>query len=125
MAWCLGEFLLFWTHIGVGQYFVQRYVSCATVADAKKSIWVGTFVSILIGAVLIPLIGMAALSYFSGCDPVMAKQIGRYDALMPYLVTKMFKNSPGMVGLFISAAYRYIWKIANKLKTFFSFLNKK
>ena len=28
-------------YMGTGQYFVQRYVSCATVRDAQKSVWVG------------------------------------------------------------------------------------
>jgi len=59
-----------------------------------------------VGGLLIPLIGMASISYFSGCDPVLNKELERHDALVPYLVTKIFNDVPGMTGLFISAAYR-------------------
>jgi len=104
-AWFLGEITLMFFHIGVGQYFVQRYVSCATVKDAQKSIWVATVVSLIVGGLLIPLIGMASISYFAGCDPVLNNELGRHDALIPYLVTKLFSKVPGMTGLFISAAY--------------------
>jgi Na+/proline symporter len=106
VAWLIGEFIFIFSQLGVGQYYVQRYVSCATVEDAKTSVWIGSLIAIILGSICIPLIGMASISYFSGCDPVMSKKIPRYDALIPYLVAKVFKNSPGMVGLFISAAYR-------------------
>ena len=45
------------------------------------------------------------LAYFRNCDPVQNGDIEKYDAMMPYFTTQLFKNSPGMVGLFISAAY--------------------
>ena len=32
-AWLIGEFSLMLFDLGLGQYFVQRYVSCATVKD--------------------------------------------------------------------------------------------
>ena len=60
-------------HIGFGQYFVQRFVSCATPNDAKKSIWVGASVSLIVGGIFIPMIGMASISYFKGCDPVKVR----------------------------------------------------
>ena len=56
-AWFLGEWSLVLLHLGMGQYFVQRYVSCATLNDARKSVWVGTIVSLIVGGLLIPLIG--------------------------------------------------------------------
>lgn len=59
----------------------------------------------IVGGLLIPLIGMASISYFAGCDPVLNNELGRHDALIPYLVTKLFSKVPGMTGLFISAAY--------------------
>ena len=49
---------------------------------------------------------MASISYFSGCDPVLNGELGSIDALVPYLVKKLFNDVPGMTGLFISAAYR-------------------
>ena len=32
-AWIVGEISLMFFNVGTGQYFVQRYVSCATVKD--------------------------------------------------------------------------------------------
>ena len=69
-AWFFNEINIMVCHIGFGQYFVQRFVSCATPNDAKKSIWVGASVSLIVGGVFIPMIGMASISYFRGCDPV-------------------------------------------------------
>ena len=48
---------------------------------------------------------MASISYYSGCDPVLNKELHRHDALVPLLVTKIFREVPGMTGVFISAAY--------------------
>ena len=107
-AWFVNEVSLMLIDFGLGQYFVQRYVSCATVNDARTSVWVGAVVALLMGGLVIPLIGMATISYFAGCDPVLAGELGRHDALVPHLVTQIFQAVPGMTGLFISAAYRYI-----------------
>ena len=59
----------------------------------------------IVGAVLTPMVGMAALAYFKGRDPVKCGEIGKADQLMPYLAARIFENVPGMTGLFISAAY--------------------
>ena len=48
---------------------------------------------------------MAALAYFHGCDPIMSGELEKQDQLLPYLAAKIFKDSPGLTGLFISAAY--------------------
>ena len=106
-AWCLYEFSLLFSTVGTSQYFVQRFVTCKTLSDAKKALWIATVVSELLGAFLIPIIGMAAISYFAGCDPLQNGDITRNDALMPFMVSKVFEKVPGMTGLFISAAYRY------------------
>ena len=39
-AWFFNEINIMFLHIGTGQYYVQRYVSCATVQDGRKSVWV-------------------------------------------------------------------------------------
>ena len=59
----------------------------------------------VMGSIIIPMIGIAALGYFSGCDPVKSGQITKYDQMMPFLATELFKNSPGMTGLYIAAAF--------------------
>ena len=91
--------------VGFGQYFMQRSVACKSIKDARKSIFLGVTLTLLVGSVLIGLIGMGTLAYFDGCDPVKSKQIKRYDQIIPYLATKVFDGTPGMVGLYISAGY--------------------
>ena len=59
----------------------------------------------LVSSVLIAFVGMGAIAYFDGCDPVKSNQISRYDQIMPYLANKVFDGTPAMVGLYISAAY--------------------
>ncbi|CBY18739.1 unnamed protein product [Oikopleura dioica] len=51
------------------------------------------------------MIGMASISYFRGCDPVKSGKITRIDAIVPFLVQEIFKEIPGMTGVFISSAY--------------------
>ena len=104
-AWFFNEINIMVCHIGFGQYFVQRFVSCATPNDAKKSVWVGASVSLIVGGVFIPMIGMASISYFRGCDPVKSGKISRIDAIVPFLVQEIFSEIPGMTGVFISSAY--------------------
>ena len=62
-------------------------------------------IALFFGAVITPMTGLAALAYFDGCDPVKNKTLAKYDQIMPYLATQIFQYSPGLTGLFISAAY--------------------
>jgi len=43
-------------------------------------------------------------AYFEGCDPIQAGLIQRPDQMIPLLVAKVFRDTPGMAGLFVSAA---------------------
>ena len=60
---------------------------------------------IAMGSIITPMMGIAALAYFNGCDPVQSGQLEKNDQIMPFLAAELFKNSPGMTGLYISAAY--------------------
>ena len=51
------------------------------------------------------LTGCAAYAYFEGCDPVKNKKLDKVDQIVPFLVMRIFKDLPGMAGLFVSAAY--------------------
>ena len=61
--------------------------------------------SIVMGSIITPMMGIAALTYFNGCDPVQSGQLEKNDQIMPFLASELFKNSPGMTGLYISAAF--------------------
>ena len=95
----------FLSQVGFGQYFVQRFVACKTIKDARISMSFGVSMTMLVYAILIPACGLGILAYFRHCDPVQAEIIHKYDSIMPYFMTQMFKDAPGMTGLFISAAY--------------------
>ena len=48
---------------------------------------------------------MAAISYYSGCDPVLSGEIVRADSLVALTVRRLFKGIPGLTGLFIAAIF--------------------
>lgn len=89
---------------GCNQVFTQRYLSCDSVKSARIALWLK-----LIPGTLFTLLsfgnGLAMYAYYEGCDPVMAKQINKADQAMPRLALEIFQNTPGMAGLFVSAAY--------------------
>ena len=58
------------------------------------------FVNLLCG-----LIGMAAISYFAGCDPVMSGEALRADSILALIANKLFKVVPGLTGLFIATLF--------------------
>jgi len=49
--------------------------------------------------------GCAMYAYFEGCDPLKKGVIKKPDQLMALLVVSVFKEVPGMAGLFVSAAF--------------------
>ena len=49
--------------------------------------------------------GCAMYAYFEGCDPLKKGVIKKPDQLMAFLVVSVFKEAPGMAGLFVSAAF--------------------
>jgi len=86
------------------QTLVQRLQSCKSEKDAKRALvafqvilWVLLFNSAMNG------LGMYA--YFEGCDPLLSGKFTDRNQYVPYLVLKLFREFPGMTGLFVSAAY--------------------
>ena len=69
------------------------------------SLTIGMFLAVGLGSIITPMTGLAALAYFNGCDPVLNRQLEKNDQIMPFLAAVIFKNSPGLTGLYISAAY--------------------
>ena len=51
------------------------------------------------------LCGCLMYVYFEGCDPYESGRILQQDQAIPFLVLKVFKDYPGVAGLFVSAAY--------------------
>ncbi|KFO30300.1 Sodium-coupled monocarboxylate transporter 1 [Fukomys damarensis] len=94
-----------WTSIyGVNQSQVQRYIACKSRFQAKLSLYVN-----LVGlwAILTCSVfcGLALYSRYRDCDPWTAKKVSAEDQLMPYLVLDIFRDYPGVPGLFVACAY--------------------
>ncbi|XP_068524974.1 sodium-coupled monocarboxylate transporter 1 [Anas acuta] len=94
-----------WTGIyGVNQSQVQRYIACKSRFHAKMSLYIN-LVGLWAILVCATLCGLSLYSIYKECDPWSAKQVSALDQLMPYLVLDIFKDFPGMPGLFVASAY--------------------
>ena len=51
------------------------------------------------------LTGLAAYSYYEGCDPLISGKIDKPDEIILRLALEIFHDKPGLVGLFVSAAF--------------------
>lgn len=49
--------------------------------------------------------GAVMYAYFEFCDPLDADLIEARDQAVPYMVIKLFKNTPGLAGLYVAAVY--------------------
>ncbi|XP_069104335.1 sodium-dependent multivitamin transporter-like isoform X2 [Argopecten irradians] len=51
--------------------------------------------------------GMIAYAYFyaKGCDPLASKQISNPNQVIPFMVLDIFRNLPGMSGLFLASLF--------------------
>jgi len=49
--------------------------------------------------------GFVMYAYFRGCDPILTKAVTKPDQLAPYLSTLIFRDLPGLSGIFVAAAY--------------------
>ncbi|NWX89585.1 SC5A8 protein, partial [Nothoprocta pentlandii] len=89
---------------GVNQSQVQRYISCKTRFQAKLSLYIN-LVGLWVILTCAVLCGLVLYSIYKNCDPWTSKQISAPDQLMPYLVLDIFRDFPGMPGLFVASAY--------------------
>ncbi|CAK8681466.1 unnamed protein product [Clavelina lepadiformis] len=105
-AWSyfIGSTFVFNCAACVGQPSAQRFLSCKSVKQAR----IAALVSVLptmIFLIVATISGCAAYAYFENCDPRSSGKITKNDQLMAYLVSDVFRDVPGMTGLFISAAF--------------------
>ena len=61
------------------------------------------------------LTGLSMYAYFEGCDPVKSGKLDKTDQIVPYLALNLFQPTPGMAGLFVSAAYSGMLRLDSKL----------
>ncbi|XP_039254545.2 sodium-coupled monocarboxylate transporter 2-like [Styela clava] len=89
---------------GCNQVFTQRYLSCGSVKNARIALWLQLFPGVIFSLLAVGN-GLLMYTFYEGCDPLSAKLITKPDQTMPKLALEIFQNTPGMAGLFVSAAY--------------------
>ncbi|KAJ6656401.1 hypothetical protein lerEdw1_003904 [Lerista edwardsae] len=88
----------------VNQFQVQRYLSCKTLGHAKLALYIN-LLGLWLTLTCAVLSGLSMYSMFKDCDPWTAKKVAAPDQLMPYLVLKLWKDYPGIPGLFVAGTY--------------------
>jgi len=86
------------------QALTQRFQSCKDVTQGRIACVISLLVSMFL-LMTCSVCGCLMYIYFEGCDPFKSKQIEFKDQMIPFLVLNVFKNFPGISGLFVSAAY--------------------
>ncbi|XP_066490585.1 sodium-coupled monocarboxylate transporter 1-like [Tiliqua scincoides] len=88
----------------VNQSQVQRYLSCKSQVHAKLALYVN-LLGLWLTLSSATLSGLAMYSVFKDCDPWTAKKVAAPDQLIPYLVLQLWKDFPGIPGLFVAGTY--------------------
>jgi len=87
------------------QYKVQRYLSCKSLKEARKSILYSIPVQVTI-SMLSVFVGFAAYAYFEHCDPWTNGWLSQRDQIIPYLSLYLFGSvAPGVAGIYMSAVF--------------------
>nr|KAF6482129.1 solute carrier family 5 member 5 [Molossus molossus] len=100
----VGGTLVWLSMYGVNQAQVQRYVACHTEKQAKLALLinqVGLFLIVSTAAGC----GIVMFTFYMDCDPILTGRISAPDQYMPLLVLDIFRNLPGVPGLFLACAY--------------------
>lgn len=87
------------------QTSVQR-VCCTKSAKEAKFIFYLIGPAFVLTMSLAMAMGMVAYAYYYTlrCDPILSKKIV-YNQLIPYMVLDIFRNEPGMAGLFMASLF--------------------
>ncbi|XP_026882734.2 sodium/iodide cotransporter [Electrophorus electricus] len=103
-SFTVGGTLLWLSMYAANQAQVQRYVSCRTERQAQWALFVNQ-----VGLCLIvssaAACGIVMFALYSQCDPLKSGRISAPDQYMPYMVLDIFRNLPGIPGLFVACAY--------------------
>lgn len=84
---------------GTNQQTVQRYLSCRSIADARRAAWLGWAVGVLVTAATLYVGLLLYATYHSGRLELPADLAP--DAVLPYFVQT--RLAPGLAGLLIAA----------------------
>ncbi|XP_048651376.1 sodium/iodide cotransporter isoform X2 [Marmota marmota marmota] len=100
----VGGTLVWLSMYGVNQAQVQRYVACRTERQAKLALLINQLGLVLIVSSA-AFCGILMFVFYSSCDPLLTGRISAPDQYMPLFVLDIFKDLPGVPGLFLACAY--------------------
>lgn len=92
-------------NFGIDQSYVQRYQAASSLKEARRSIWIGTFVYIPVG-ILFLFIGTALFAYYSVQPELLPEALqakAAHDRIFPYFIVNELPI--GVRGLLIAALF--------------------
>ncbi|XP_067678041.1 sodium-coupled monocarboxylate transporter 2-like isoform X2 [Haliotis asinina] len=86
--------------------FIQRIASTKSLKHARWAMLLWLTCSLVFGSLTI-FSGLVAFSYYDykRCDPIASNQIDSPDQILPFMIIDIFRNLPGMPGLFLAAIF--------------------
>lgn len=100
----VGGFLIWTSHFGFTQSFVQRMVALPSLRHAQAaSIYFGIGLVMVLG--ICNYTGLVMFATYFDCDPVKAGVVEKPDKMIPYFVQHLVGHLKGMHGLFISCVF--------------------
>lgn len=92
--------------LALNQSTIQRFNSTPTIKDAKKVMYIAGPVFVTMQTLSMS-VGLVCFAYYTSlrCDPLMSRRIANPNQIVPFMITDIFRNYPGLSGLFISALF--------------------
>ncbi|XP_076860525.1 sodium/iodide cotransporter isoform X2 [Brachyhypopomus gauderio] len=103
-SFTVGGTMVWLSMYAANQAQVQRYISCRTERQAQWALCVNQVGLCLIVSCAASC-GIVMYALYSQCDPLKSGRISATDQYMPYMVLDIFRNLPGIPGLFLACAY--------------------
>ncbi|XP_070395521.1 sodium-coupled monocarboxylate transporter 2-like [Dermacentor albipictus] len=88
--------------VGLDQVTVQRCMASRTLSDAKRTLFIGSFMLFTVYVLNLAL-ALALVVWFWGCDPRLSGAINSHDQILPYYVSVYVTKLSGFTGLFVAA----------------------
>jgi len=90
----------------LSQSAIQRFNATPKLQDAKKVFFIAGPVFAVMQTMSMA-VGLVCYTYYvsQGCDPLRSKRIQNPNQIVPYMTVEIFKDYPGLSGLFISALF--------------------
>ncbi|XP_046556453.1 sodium-coupled monocarboxylate transporter 2-like isoform X2 [Haliotis rubra] len=88
------------------QSAIQRICALPTITRARIA-YIGNMLLVAVYITCVCFMGVLAYSYFAatGCDPFKAGILTNRNQLMPFVVLELFKDLPGMPGLYLATIF--------------------